>query len=68
MDEHVLSGHRRLDLIKLGKRLNVTSTGKEMRLLTCPVCKKMDIVNKKTTQVICLCGIKIKMQERWYED
>ena len=57
-----------IDLIKLGLQLNITSTGKEMRLLNCPVCGKKDIVSRNTLRVLCTCGIKIKMQERWYED
>ena len=68
MDEQSIPGNGKLNLIELGLQLNITSIGAEMRMLNCPACKKKDIVKRDTKYVVCTCGLKIKMQERWYED
>ena len=58
-----------IDLEAVGKSLNISSTGKEMRLLECPKCERLYI--REHTEVkkyaICVCGVRIQLKVRWYD-
>lgn len=56
-----------VNLEALGKELNITSVGEEMRYVICPACDKKDIVEKKVSHLKCVCGVIIEIEERWYE-
>lgn len=58
-----------LDLDKVGKKLNISSTGDEMRLLICPGCDRHYIreLRKEIKYAQCVCGIKIELKQRWYD-
>jgi hypothetical protein len=58
-----------IDLDAIGKSLNISSTGEEMRLLECPKCQRKYI--REHTEVkkyaICVCGIRVELKRRWYD-
>lgn len=58
-----------LDLDILGKELNISSTGNEMRLLICPGCNRHFIRQhrKEVKFAKCVCGVKIELKRRWYD-
>ena len=62
------SNDRRLNIENLGKQLNLTSIGEELKMVTCPKCSKTDIVNSRTAILVCVCGAEIIVTKRWYED
>lgn len=57
------------DLDKIGKDLNISSIGEEMRLLECPKCHRYFIrhLRKEIQYAKCVCGIRIKLKKRWYD-
>lgn len=58
-----------INLDSIGKALNISSTGEEMRLLECPKCERLFI--REHTEVkkyaVCVCGIRIQLKPRWYD-
>lgn len=58
-----------LDLERIGKELNISSTGDEMRLLECPNCHEHFIRYKRPGVKFakCACGTKIELKSRWYD-
>lgn len=58
-----------IDLDELGKGLNISSTGDEMRLLICPGCDRHYIrqLRKEVKFAKCVCGAKIELRQRWYD-
>lgn len=58
-----------IDLDNVGKSLNVSSTGEEMRLLECPKCERLYIREHTETKkfAICVCGVRIQLKQRWYD-
>lgn len=58
-----------LDLDELGRELNISSTGNEMRLLECPGCHRHFIRHhrKEVLFAQCICDVKIELKRRWYD-
>lgn len=58
-----------LDLDEIGKELNISSIGDDMRLLICPKCDRHFIrhFRKEVLFAKCVCGIKIELKRRWYD-
>jgi hypothetical protein len=58
-----------INLEELGKGLNISSTGEEMRLLECPKCERLYIREHTSVKkfAICVCGVRIQLKQRWYD-
>jgi hypothetical protein len=58
-----------INLDVIGKNLNISSIGKEMRLLECPKCQRLYIRGKAENikYALCVCGVRIQLKPRWYD-
>ena len=51
----------------IGASLGTQVIQEKVRLLVCPKCAKISVVQQREKQVRCDCHALISMKERWYE-
>jgi hypothetical protein len=58
-----------VDLEELGKDINLSFDQEQLRSLVCPACERKYIRNyrKDLKFILCVCGVRIRLIERWYD-